>query len=434
VFLNVCTTILFLLPLTAGGDSTPHETRLKRLVKSGRDQALHDFIVEMGRLDTPESVRLIPAAAVRVASGKNYRTALEAVAQLQHVESVAELISLLQKEGTDYREKILLLEAFGHRRDSTTLEEIFRHFDGKESLVVIAALRAATTRQAKETVPALIDLLERTWSIRDRVWLEARQALFRLTGQDYDNIEDWRKFWETVKARFDPRESRDTDRRTRVARSKDSVEFFGGAIFSGNVVFLIDVSASMIKWDLDERYRGRNVARARQRLARVRRELAKTFKNLSRKARFNVIAFSDTVYSWQHELKPATRNNLASAASFVSKFVPSGDTHTDEALQKAFSDPSVDTIVFLSDGAPDKRTSNTPTLIIEILQWLEDNNASRKVRIETFGFVQTGNWPRKIPGLVGRRPPIPTETEVQEMVEFLKTLASYSGGTFRPIE
>jgi hypothetical protein len=73
------------------------------------------------------------------------------------------------------------------------------------------------------------------------------------------------------------------------------------------------------------------------------------------------------------------------------------------------------------------------TLIPKILKRVQDLNASRKVTINTFGFEGRGEWPKKLP-IAGRPPPPPSDDAIKSFVEFLKSLATDSGGTFQAIK
>jgi len=90
--------------------------------------------------------------------------------------------------------------------------------------------------------------------------------------------------------------------------------------------------------------------------------------------------------------------------------------------------------VLLSDGSPMKTSLDEwKTLIPKIEEKVKDTNASRRVRIDTFGFEGQGQWPSKGSPFAGRPPPAPTPEETKSFVDFLKTLASDSGGTYRAI-
>ena len=55
------------------------------------------------------------------------------------------------------------------------------------------------------------------------------ETLYRLTAQEFEAVEDWEKWWDTVKDRFDPAKAfKDTEGTTGVVRRKrdgDNPEF-----------------------------------------------------------------------------------------------------------------------------------------------------------------------------------------------------------------
>jgi hypothetical protein len=122
---------------------------------------------------------------------------------------------------------------------------------------------------------------------------------------------------------------------------------------------------------------------------------------------------------------PAGPQNFTSAQKFVKGFQAVGLTHTDEAIEKAFEDLTADTIVLLSDGAPAKMNAAGTDLIEKIHKRVQDLNASRKLRIDTFGFEDEGIHPN------GQKV---SNSADDPMVGFLKKLAKDNGGTYQPIK
>ena len=110
----------------------------------------------------------------------------------------------------------------------------------------LTAIRAGLNRRVKDLVPPLIEALGKYEKNRDLTWLEARESLLAITGQDFESSTDWESWWEGTKAGFDPAQVGKEQGKTRVVvrKSKDAVEFFGSEIFSRNVLFVIDVSGS----------------------------------------------------------------------------------------------------------------------------------------------------------------------------------------------
>ena len=414
------------------------QKRLTLLVRAQRVGGLNDLIGELAELDDPKVVVLIPPAAVALPSAANYKDAVEAIAGVKNEKSVKALISLVEKRSGDVRQKVLVLEAFGKRDDKETLEAIVEQLESKLDRLRIAAIQAGAARRDREVIPVLIRALADTWKARDRVWLEIRQALVKLTGQDFDAIEDWKKFWESSRATFDPKKVGKEEGPTSVAvkRTEDSVEFFGSEIFSRNLVFVIDISLSMVMYDDSENYQGSDIEKDRQRLKRAKDQLSQALRKLERGTRFNIITFCETVVPWQKRMQTASGRSLASALTFVSRLGAKPATYTDDAMKEAFKDLAVDTIVLMTDGAPVRKDNpNSKRLVEQITKWVRDVNASRKIRIDTFGFEGVGTWPEKVPGYGRfRLPPPPGPQEVEVFVRFLKTLAAESGGSYRAIK
>jgi hypothetical protein len=422
-------------PAVSDSDVRGFTRELKGLIQAQNVVDIEDFIVKMGELDDPRAAVLIPPAAVRLPSERNYKRALTAIKGLENEKAVAALAEHVRKTKAQYQESVLVLEAFGFRRDPASLQSIVDNIDNSIVHVRVAAIRAAAARRAKEPVAPLLDVLKKYESQRDITWLEARESLLAITGQDFDDVGDWIKWWEGTKDGFDPATIGKQSGKTKVEVKKrpDAVEFFGEEIFSRNVLFVVDVSGSMAMYDEGD-YRGRNVEEDRQRLRRSKEQLTKVLKLLPKSAKFNLIAFSDKVTPWQKSLRPASPASVGSALKFVNDFLAVGATHTDEAIEMAFTDASVDTIVLLSDGAPMKREQRDPMPLIEkILQRVKDLNSSRKVRINTFGFEGVGQWPEKVPGQPSGPRPTPTPQDVEAFVKFMKALAQENRGVYRAI-
>ena len=416
--------------------ASKYTKQLENLVKGKRAIALEELIGELAKLDHPKVVGLIPVAATALPSARNHLAGVKALQGLQNEACLKELRSILKKPKGDYRQLVVIIEAFGKRTEPETLDAILEQFKSKVPQVQVAAVHACRDRKSRSVLPPLMEVLETNWKARDRLFLEVRLALVALTGQDFETLDDWKKYIESLPADFDPAKLGKETGKTAVALKKtnESVEFFGGEIFSRNLVFVIDVSGSMCMYDDDPSFTGKDVEKERQRLQRARDQLTGALKKLPRAARFNIITFSNKVLPWRKQMQPADPANVASAIKFVTDFKAIGATHTDEALDLAFQDITVDTIVLLSDGSPMKTSLDEwKTLIPKIEEKVKDTNASRRVRIDTFGFEGQGQWPSKGSPFVGKPPPAPTPEETKSFVEFLKKLAEDSGGTYRPI-
>jgi len=414
------------LPAGSPGDS---EKDLKETIRSGNAAQMLKLIQGLSKSDDPRSAELLVEGAISIPSLKNYEAAKKAIARFSNQETIESLVKTCYK-ARDFRKRILILDAFGLRKDEKSRQAIHDTLKAKKEMVQvrIAAIHACVNRKEKEAIPLLIDLVDSYQGKRGRTLLESREALLLLTGRDFDAVEDWRKFWDGNKKTLDPA---NLDRKglTRIVlkKTRDSVEFFGKEILSRNVMFVIDCSQSMMLWDPDPEFRGDDIEVRRERLRRAKLQLLLAVRKLPPGSRYNIIAFNDHVYPWSKTLVPASRSSFNKARKFVAKFKADLLTHTDKALELAFTDPNIDTIVLLSDGSPYKGVID-PDLPKKILERVRDLNSSRKIRIDTFGFEGAGKLPRKYRQMGYR-----SGGTSEELVKFLKALASQNSGEYQSI-
>ncbi len=415
---------------------------LKLYTQAGNAVKMTGLVGRLSRMDDAKAVEILVEAAVVIPSFKNYEIARKALVRFARPATVEAMVAIATQRKGDWRFKVLLLEAFGARRDKKSLEAVFIVL-AKGNIVHsrLAAIRACVSRKQKEAIPELIAHVDRNEKQRNRDWLEARQALLDLTNQDFESVEDWKNYWEANKRSIDPKnlDRKDGPTKVVVKKTKDSVEFFGSEILSQNVVFVIDCSGSMIMYDEDPEYTGDNIEFDRRRVERAKAQTLRAVRKLRKKSRFNIITYNSRVFMWQSrksgkrlipKIVPATVRSVKAAQKFVKGFQATQLTHTDEALEKAFQDPAIDTIVLLSDGAPFKGNQGGGDLQKKILERVKDLNAGRKLRIDTFGFEGGGKYPKSVRGGAaggGGGPESP-------MVKFLKELAKRNGGEYRPIK
>ena len=114
--------------------------------------------------------------------------------------------------------------------------------------------------------------------------------------------------------------------------------------------------------------------------------------------RFNMIAFESSVHPWSKRLVHAKPAKRRAALRFVDKLETGGSTNLWDALRAAVKDKDVDTLVILSDGAP-----NTDINIIR--RWFLQQNRARMILLHA---ILLGHKSRS-----------------------LKAMALLSGGTYR---
>jgi hypothetical protein len=132
-------------------------------------------------------------------------------------------------------------------------------------------------------------------------------------------------------------------------------------------------------------------------------------------AKFNLVTYSGIVRPWKKSLSKASKSNRKAALEFVKKMEPLGMTNTYGALETAFTDKSVDTIYFLSDGYPTTGKCVQPE---EILAAVRRWNAERNITIHTIGLI-VGKYKNE---------------EHSRLKTFLQNLAGQNGGECRIFE
>ena len=114
--------------------------------------------------------------------------------------------------------------------------------------------------------------------------------------------------------------------------------------------------------------------------------------------KFNIIAFSDRITKWRPGLTRAVESAKRKAIEWVEKLEADGLTYTDKAIEEAFKDRQVNTIILLTDGAPthvggDAKPEwggheDSMALIAQILTWVRKHNRLRKITIHCLGFEE----------------------------------------------
>lgn len=165
--------------------------------------------------------------------------------------------------------------------------------------------------------------------------------------------------------------------------------------------FVVDVSGSM---STSFKINGQSYTR----LSYVKKELDEVIRFQLRSDQFfNVYKFSSAVSAWAPGLQPVNTTSIDSAVRFVAGLAAGGSTNAFSALEKAFSDPDVEGIYFLSDGQPD---------------------SGQAARI----LNQVDTWEK------GRNPKVPVHTTAlaapSDAQEFMRQLAKKTGGNYRAIQ
>jgi hypothetical protein len=232
---------------------------------------------------------------------------------------------------------------------------------------------------APKVLPALIEgLAKEDGRLRDDI----RDALRRLTSQNFDaDPEQWRTWWlenrSDIEGQAPDTALMGTFKGKAPAPEKKSV--YGIESRSRRILFVIDVSGSMkipIKSskgtptglspeeieDLDS-----------TKIEIAKRELKRAIRAVEPEAWFNIIAFQSHVVRWKEKMVHGDMATKNEAYVFVRDMEAAGGTWAYGALMEAFRlggmgvmdkqyDPAVDTIYFISDGAPTNNDMDKPEL------------------------------------------------------------------------
>jgi hypothetical protein len=416
-------------------------------------------LAEIGEENSLEAVKLIVKVALeeRIKSQEIFQAAKEALSEITDKQAIGFLCEKARKT-RDPKLKFLLAEVLGNLKGDEVLDALTTILKDRNTEVVREAIISLRKLGDIKAVEKLIEALGRLEKEKGRPWVEARGALHELTGgYDYTTAAKWREFWERRKE--DLKGKPDSPETAKPAapgevktglleeEKKKAPKFFGKEILSRKIVFVIDVSGSMIMKDRGtgggEAGKGGKVGESdyskmsndRMRIERAKNELSKAVAGLPPKAKFNIIAFANYVSPWQKQkLVIASPKNKKAAIAFVKKFRAGGGTFTDDALKEAFANKEADTIYFLSDGAPERYASrigqenpqNAP-LIDKCLNFVRQENKFRKVKMYVFGFDGEGVWDPNL----GPKPAY--HLKAQRFIDFMKKLAEENGGEYKSI-
>ena len=432
-------------PSAAGEDKkavSDISKRLAKAVKDGKDEDAVSVARELAAVGTPESLKALFDAGLKIEVPKIYKAVTGILAGLTD-EASLKFFQDQAKAGKELSQ-VFLADILAEMKHAQATEILGILAEERNTVVLRSTISALARQKVKGSVEPLLKILERLETNKDhgQVYQELRDALFEVTSQDFDVLEDWKKWWDVAKGTFDPNKKPAGATQTRKPIRDSAPEFAGKKIFARNVVFVIDTSGSMqyvqkddipglSRADGSDKAGGQQAAQEKitpenSRLAKfwtriemAKRALIKAVGAFDAKARINVIRFDTQVIPLEKAglfpLGPAQKKKVN---DWVKAMQIKGNTNTKEALVKAFElDRSTTEIYFLSDGIPSADgTKNDPT--DPILEKVEALNRFRKVKIHTFGFdaisIQQG---MEDPGLASAN-------------EFLKKLAKRTGGTF----
>lgn len=167
----------------------------------------------------------------------------------------------------------------------------------------------------------------------------------RFSKEDQDYLDRWREEYD---------------------RSFAKLNFMGIQVRTSRVVFLLDKSGSMDgrRWE------------------KLVTNMEPIIMDLYHPSDFNIIAFGSTNEAFKPSMAVASDKNKREAVLWLKGVYPSGGTNTLGALQEAFSDPKMETIILLSDGYP---SSEPGAIYHQVGQWQAERD--QPVVIHTVSYM-----------------------------------------------
>jgi HEAT repeat protein len=261
--------------------------------------------------------------------------------------------------------------------------------------------------RSRETVPALIDVLQRfkdrpedvqSGKLSGLLLHRAHEVLIGMTGAVFpaDRVDKWREFWEKEGAALTIATKRDA-----AARGPGTVSqgLFGIPVQGTRVVFIVDLSRSMTFAMPKAIPAGEVPDQIPSRLDIAKRELRRAVDGMPEVSSFNVVTFNGNpkAKTWSKDLLKASPVNKERFRTFVDDMRADGGTNLWAGLEEALKmkslaygdryESSLDEVFIVSDGAPTVGDVVDP---VEILRLVTETNRFSRVRINTI-FITSPN-------------------------------------------
>jgi hypothetical protein len=327
----------------------------------------------------------LPDLRTMLQKGRNpgdARLAIEAIGELEKGNDawLLELEAFAGHADADVRNAAL--ELIGAGRYKRQIPVLVKALDHEDWSTRFAAVEALLQMRDKRGVGPLV---ERIGKDPGRLAKRIGEVLWQLTAQPFDDdARRWQAWWQDAKVTFEVVGQKDLEKAegdrelARLkARTRSTGKFFGIQVESQRVLFIVDVSGSMLE-SVYGRYVGK---RGAARIDVARQELTAAIESLEPSALFNVIAFSTGVAKWRPDISGSNTPALrAQALQWVERLGANGATNLYDSLKQGFADKDVDMIYLMSDGEPTNGEVIDPARIrAEVAYW----NRHRKVKIHT---------------------------------------------------
>jgi hypothetical protein len=328
------------------------------------------------------------------------RIAIEAITAIEGTSSAWTKELAAYATHADREVRNAAISVLGESRDKRHVDLVAQALAHDDWSTRFVAIEAAQAMKQKALVgPLVARLAIETGRMKKRI----AEALWQLTAQPLDeDVAKWQGWWKEAEEKFAVATEKDLDKATLErerkrlsARTTSQAKFFGLKVESQRVIFVLDVSGSMLE-SMYGRYVGK---RGAARIDVAKQELKQAIENLEPGTLFNVFTFASSVARWQKEgIGVNTTQSRAAALEWVDRLGAQGATNLYDSVKQAFEDKDVDTIFILSDGEPTNGEVIDPHRIREdVAFW----NKHRKIKINTIaigGNLEILEWLAKDAG------------------------------------
>lgn len=342
-----------------------------------RHPRIRDYAIEGLVRAHPDAIVQVLLEQLGHDNPRTRTTAAWALSQIGDLPAdLAPHLLLLVKDGR-YAIRLHVITALSQFPESTeALQAAIQMLHDSQWAVRAAAVATLLKFRRAESIGPLVDCIDTEVG---RVQDDAVEALCQLTGEDFGPARNiWRKWYEDLPDDFilpeqAVAEEKLANRRERRTKGHDSIVtsvYHGVKVPKGGVIFVMDISGSMMESYEDGETFYQHFSNA----------LIETIGLLNEDTKFNIILFSGGVQAWKQELAAGTPENAQDARIFLEEVRPEGPTNLYGALMAALTFEDVQTIFLLTDGDP---TFGRVVLPDAILMELERANRDRKVVINT---------------------------------------------------
>lgn len=370
----LCVLMILFLPTTliAADDSAKAANEMLAALKMNDESLICDAMERLGEHDNAKSAGLLIERGMTHPSLMVHEEALRLARKLKSEDAKDRIVQIIRRSRKfeSRMDGMRVIKSWPH---NDSRPELIGRLEDKTDWVVSLAIQFLRDHPHPETVSALVEKLPKT---NGRQSEEIVDLLKVLTGENYPaDTAGWKIWWEQNRDSWSPVESSTEDDGGEKKDVSTAVrDGLYGEIASERVVFLLDVSGSMLASTAVDDSR---IGIAKNQLKRVLQG------GLTTKSKFTIVAFADDLTVLSPKLVKAKGGSLRKALDFVDRLEAGGGTNSYGALQKAFADREVDTIYLLSDGSPTAGEETSLKLIADaVSQW----NRYRGVRIHCIGF------------------------------------------------